>query len=134
MRIVLDTNVLISAILKANSIPAAAVRQACSAHVLLTSAATQQELHRIWCKPYFQRFVSEEVLRKIDTMFAASELVIVTESIKACRDPMDDKFLELAVTGKADIIVSGDKDLLSMTSYEGTRIITPAEFLITLHS
>lgn len=134
MRIVLDTNVLISAILKANSIPAAAVRQACSVHVLLTSVAVQQELHRILCKPYFQRFVSEEVLRKIDTMFAASELVIVTESIKACRDPMDDKFLELAVTGKADIIISGDKDLLSMTSYEGTRIITPAEFLITLHS
>ena len=42
---------------------------------------------------------------------------------------MDDKFLELALNGKADIIISGDKDLLSMTAFKDTRIITPAEFL-----
>ena len=54
MRIVLDTNILISATLKADSIPAAAVRQVCSEHVLLTSAATQQETRRVLSKPYFR--------------------------------------------------------------------------------
>lgn len=58
-----------------------------------------------------------------------SELVIVTTKISAYRDPMDDKFLELALDGKADLIITGDNDLLILTAYEGTRIITPARFL-----
>jgi len=47
----------------------------------------------------------------------------------ACRDPSDDQFLELAVNGKADCVISGDDDLLSMTIFRGIPIITPAKFL-----
>ena len=60
------------------------------------------------------------------------ELVIPKESISACRDPKDDKFLEAAKAAQADCIVSGDFDLLDMGSFEGIPILKPAEFLARL--
>ena len=53
-----------------------------------------------------------------------------TERITACRDPKDDKFLELAVNGHADLIVSGDADLLTLNPFQGTPIVTPADFVV----
>jgi hypothetical protein len=52
-------------------------------------------------------------------ILAAAELVTITERIAACRDPKDDKFLELAVNGRADLIVSGDHDLLALNPLSG---------------
>lgn len=60
---------------------------------------------------------------------AAAELVSITERIGACRDPKDDKFLELAVNGHADLIVSGDTDLLTLNPFRGIQIVTPATFV-----
>jgi predicted nucleic acid-binding protein len=60
---------------------------------------------------------------------AAAELVTITERIAAaCRDPTDDKFLELAVNGRADLIVSGDADLLALDPFRGIPIITPTAY------
>ncbi len=59
------------------------------------------------------------------------ETITVNLNITACRDPKDDKFLEVAVAGHADIIVTGDKDLLALHPFEGIPIVTPATFLIT---
>jgi uncharacterized protein len=129
MRIVLDTNVFISAILKTNSVPAAAVHQVCEAHTLLTSLATQHEIRRVLARPYFRQALNGDILQKIEYIFEFSELVTISTSVTACRDPMDDKFLELALCGKADLIISGDKDLLSMGAYLDTLIIAPAKFL-----
>lgn len=53
----------------------------------------------------------------------------VSEPIDACRDPDDDKFLELAVGGEADVIVSGDNDLTVLDPFRGIPILTPDEFL-----
>jgi predicted nucleic acid-binding protein len=55
-------------------------------------------------------------------------LVTVVERIAACRDPTDDKFLELVVNGHADIIVTGDLDLLVLNPFRGIPIITPIAF------
>lgn len=134
MRVILDTNVLLSAILKTASTPGAVVRLVTAKHVMLTSAETQEELRRVLAKPYFRRVTTDRINRNVEVMFAASELVIITATATACRDPMDDKFLELALNGQADIIISGDKDLLTMTAYKPTRIITPAEFLSAYHA
>ncbi len=134
MRVILDTNVLLSAILKTASTPGAVVRLVTAKHVMLTSAETQEELRRVLTKPYFQRVTTDRIKRNVEVMLVASELVIITATVTACRDPMDDKFLELALNGQANIIISGDKDLLAMTAYRGTRIITPAEFLSTYHA
>jgi hypothetical protein len=55
----------------------------------------------------------------------AAELVAITERIAACRDPTDDKFLELAINGRADLIVSGDCDLLALNPFRDISIVTP---------
>jgi predicted nucleic acid-binding protein len=60
---------------------------------------------------------------------AGAEAVTITERIAACRDVTDDKFLELAVSGKADMIVSGDADLLVLNPFRGIPIVTPAAFV-----
>ena len=62
-------------------------------------------------------------------MLAAAELVTITERITACRDPKDDKFLELAANGHAHLIVSGDTDLLTLNLFRGIPIVTPADFV-----
>src|SRR5258708_19354126 len=62
-------------------------------------------------------------------LLTAAELVTITERIAACRDPTDDKFLELAVNGHADLIVSGDGDLLALNPFRDTPIVTPAAFV-----
>jgi uncharacterized protein len=58
-----------------------------------------------------------------------AELITINEPITACRDPTDDKFLELAVNGRAEAIVSGDADLLSLDPFREIPIIAPAEFV-----
>jgi predicted nucleic acid-binding protein len=62
-------------------------------------------------------------------LMMASELINITERMAACRDPRDDKFLELAVNGSADLIVTGDRDLLALNPFREIPIITPAEFV-----
>ena len=61
---------------------------------------------------------------------SAAELVAITERIVACRDPTDDKFLEVAVNGRADLIVSGDADLLALSPFRTIPIVTPAMFVL----
>ncbi|MFO7634682.1 MAG: putative toxin-antitoxin system toxin component, PIN family [Caldilinea sp.] len=63
-----------------------------------------------------------------------SELVTPDVKVVVCRDPHDDKFLEVAVTGKADVIVSGDNDLLTMAIYAGIPIVSANQFLTMLES
>ena len=63
------------------------------------------------------------------TLVRASELVEVTAVVNVCRDPKDNKFLELAVSGTATHIISGDDDLLSLHPFRGVAILTPQEFV-----
>jgi putative PIN family toxin of toxin-antitoxin system len=55
--------------------------------------------------------------------------VKIRGTVKECRDPGDDMFLECALLADADLLVSGDQDLLTLGAYKGTRIVTPAEYL-----
>ena len=61
---------------------------------------------------------------------AAAEHVTIRQTITACRDPTDDKFLELAVNGRADLILTGDKDMLALDPFQGVPIVTPASFVL----
>jgi predicted nucleic acid-binding protein len=65
---------------------------------------------------------------RLRRIFAAAELLTITEHVAACRDPKDDKFLELAVNGRADVIVAGDADLLVFDTFRGIPIITRTAF------
>ena len=63
-----------------------------------------------------------------------AESVEVTERVRACRDPKDDKILELAVNGRANYIVTSDDDLLDLNPFRGIAIVRPAEFLTIVDS
>ena len=129
-RVVIDTNVLISGLFSTTSTPARAVEHAISNGQLLASAATLRELMTKLLSPKFDRYVPRErrdaLLLRLAPLI---EIVEVVQPVRASRDPSDDKFLEAAVNGRADVIVSGDGDLLDLNPFRGIAILMPATYL-----
>jgi putative PIN family toxin of toxin-antitoxin system len=125
MRIVVDTNVFISAALKELSWPGSVIRWLDRLDGLLKTAVTEQEVFAVLRRPRIADDVIPHYAGRLRQIFDAAELVTITETVTACRDPKDDKFLELAVNGCADVIVSGDTDLLILDTFRGIPIITP---------
>ncbi|MGA9864875.1 MAG: putative toxin-antitoxin system toxin component, PIN family [Acetobacteraceae bacterium] len=128
MRLVVDTNVFVSAAIKETSWPALVVRWLDRFTGLLKTEATEQEIMEVLRRPRIAEDVAPIFADRLGRIFAAAELVKITEKITGCRDPKDDKFLELAVNGRADVIVSGDADLLVLNAFRRISIITPAIF------
>jgi len=79
-------------------------------------------------RPYFASKLPPAYFDKVRRIFSTAELVAIVERVTACRDPTDDKFLELAVNGRAEMIVTGDLDLLALNPFRGIPIITPMAF------
>lgn len=128
MRIVVDTNILVSAALKDKSLPCIALRRAAQQGVLLKSLATERQALEVLARSYIAPLIPSATLNWIISLLASAELVDIAETIAVCRDPTDDKFLELAVSGHADFIVSGDADLLVLNPFRGIAILSPAIF------
>jgi uncharacterized protein len=129
-RIILDTGVLISAVLLPRSIPRQAVDLSFAQGIVLASADTIDELDEVLRPPKINRYLREEErLLFLAAFIRDAEVVNVTENLAECRDPKDNKFLELAVSGKASCIVSGDRDLLALNPFRGVAILTPQEFI-----
>src|SRR5713226_4204526 len=126
MRVVLDTNVLVSAALKRTSTPGIAAHAVERRAGLVKSLATEKQLFEVVARPYFVSLIDSDTRAWLRQLMAAAELVTITERIIACRDPTDDKFLELAVNGHADAIVTGDTDLLALNPFRDIPIVTPA--------
>ena len=129
MRLVVDTNVFVSAALKENSLPFLVVRWITQHNGLLKSTATEKELLAVLQRPYLAAVTIPSFRDGVVRMLAAAEPVTISERIAACRDPTDDKFLELAVNGRADLIISGDADLLALNPFRDIAIVTPADFV-----
>jgi uncharacterized protein len=129
---VVDTNVFVSAALKENSLPFHVVRWIDRHDGLLKSADTDQQLLDVLSRPYIARVTIPALCDGIVGMLALAEVVPIAERIAACRDPTDDKFLELAVNGRAELIISGDADLLVLHPFRAIPIVTPATFLRSL--
>jgi len=130
MRLVVDTSVVVSALLLPRSLPRQAFDAAVSRGKLLVSESTAAELDNVLRRPKFNRYVSEEKrLEFFAALVREAEEVEVKEVIAECRDPKDDKFLELAVSGNASHILSGDADLLVLHPFRGIAILTPHAFL-----
>ena len=130
IRIVLDTNTLVSAALIKKSISRDAFDKALQIGQLLASEKTLNELADVLARKKFDKYVSLKERQE----FYVSYLEIVNmkdivEVITDCRDSKDNKFLEIAVSGKANIIVSGDADLLVLHPYRNIEILTPRQFL-----
>ena len=128
MRLVVDTNIFVSAALKDASWPAETIRWIATYGGLLKSAITEQELLAVLQRPRIAPKIEPDFSDRLRRMLAAAELVTIAERVAACRDPDDDKFLELAVNGSADVIISGDADLLTLDTFRGIPIITAAAF------
>jgi putative PIN family toxin of toxin-antitoxin system len=129
MRVVLDTNVLVSAALKRQSMPGATAHIVEQHHRLLKSHVTEQQLFEVVARSYLATVIPADTQAWMRKLMTAAELVTITERIAACRDPTDDKFLELAVNGRADLIVSGDADLLALNPFRGIPVLSPAAFI-----
>ena len=133
MRVVFDTNVLISALLLPSSTPREALEFARNNGKLLISFPLLNELSEVLGRKQFRRYVDEEDIRTfIAALSRDSEWVEVGVHIVASRDPKDDKGLELALAGKATHIVTGDGDLLELNPFRGILVLTPQEFLLRL--
>lgn len=132
-RLVIDTGVAVSALILPRSVPRQAFDAARSVGKVLVSTATFSELEDVLRRPKLERYLTEhERLEFLDSYLLAAETVAITENVAACRDPKDDKFLELAVCGQAECIISGDDDLLALHPFRGIEIVTPRDFLIAL--
>lgn len=113
MRYVFDTNVIVSALLFENGKPAQALRYALANGAVLLSLDLLEELNQVLGRERFARYVtSEEREEFLEALIERAVLVEITKNVQECRDPKDDKVLELALSGEAQYIISGDKDLL----------------------
>lgn len=131
MRVVFDTNIFVSQLLRRESVPGRAFVHMVDHGTLLCSTATLEDLGEVVRRPKFDRYAAFEVRRRfVELVGKTGELIPVVRSIRACRDLREDKFLELAVAGKAGFIVTGDGDLLALDPFECIAIMTPARFLM----
>jgi len=129
-RFVVDTNVLVSALLMKKSVARDCLDKAKESGEILLSLEVIEELYDVLGRPAFDRYIGEDDrIRFLNLLVKESTLVEITEKIKECRDPKDDKFLELAVNGKADFIISGDGDLQVLNPFRNISIVSPREFL-----
>lgn len=130
-RVVVDTNVLISAALRHQGLPRAVLDGLRAGNgVLLFSSETFEELRNRLQHQKFDRYVDREVRAiYLAQLVVVSERVSITGAKLGCRDRDDDKLLETALMGEADCLITGDRDLLEMHPFHGIPILTPAVFL-----
>lgn len=130
MRFVLDTNVIVSALLLSGSVPRQAFDKVLTEGKPLVSVPIILELAEVLSRRHFNKYLlEEERMRFLVGLLKEAELHETTVTIGECRDPKDNKFLELAVSARADCIISGDDDLLVLNPFREILIITPRQFL-----
>ena len=130
-RVVLDCNVIVSALIKGDSSPGRAFDFVLKNHESVTSEDCLFEIERILCKPKFRRYFSEQEAGIFLEVFKETAVVVrSTEDISVCRDSKDDMYLETAVSGQAEYIITGDPDLLVLDPFRGINIMTPHDFLL----
>ncbi len=129
-RYIFDTNVMVSALLFKHSKPGRAFYTALSKGMILISLPVLKELSEVLSRKKFQRYLLQgEKELFLDIVVQETILIEIVENINICRDPKDNKFIELAINGNASCIISGDKDLLDLKLFREIPIITPDEFL-----
>jgi putative PIN family toxin of toxin-antitoxin system len=130
LRFVFDNNVLISAALIKSSVPDKAFDKAMNEGILLYSCETLLELEEVLGRQKFRKYIdNSDRIAFLNKLSGKSKAVKIKDKVTLCRDPKDNKFLELALSGKADFIISGDADLLTLHPFKNIPVISPASFL-----
>ena len=97
---------------------------------ILISQETIDELNSVLSRPKFEQYISRSKRERFLLAFVQKSVLIeIQQTIQECRDPKDNKFLELAVNGKATAIINGDKDLLVLHRFRDIPILTVSQFL-----
>jgi uncharacterized protein len=122
-----DSGIWISA-LEYGGVPRQAIEYADAEDQMLLCVEIENEVVRIMAKKFGR--APDSIRRRMAELSNAAIWVVVTGKLSGiCRDPNDDFILECAETGKADLIVTGDKDLLSLKTYRAINIFTPRQYL-----
>ena len=131
IRAVLDTNTIVSGVGWGGP-PGAVLDAALAGHFeIVTSPALLDELRRVLSYPKLQAVIGDAD-ELVKFLALAAFVVTPTETVAVSRDPDDDRLVEAALAANADVIVTGDQDLLTIGSVDQIRILTPREFLATL--
>ena len=131
-RAVLDTNTIVSGIGwggTPGAVPDAALAGHCE---IVTSPALLDELRRVLNYPKLQAVIGDAD-ELIKLLALAAIVVTPTEAVEIVRDPDDNRLIEAAQAGEADVIVSGDQDLLTLVDVGQISILAPREFLESLN-
>lgn len=132
LKVVLDTNVLISSIISDGKSRELLKKGIANQYRIITSDLILKELETVLCRPKFKTR-QEEVNRIIHALNKTAHVVAVKTTIKAVKkDPQDDMIIETALDGEAQIIVTGDNHLLALERFQEIRIITIEEMLTYL--
>lgn len=130
MRCVFDTNVLVSALIFPDANSGKALQLARREGRLFFSFQTAMELREVLNRTRFRKyFTVEDTAAFLGQLMEGVDWIEPEIRLRVCRDPKDDKFLELALSAKATHIVTGDLDLLVLDPYESVRIVSPRDFL-----
>jgi putative PIN family toxin of toxin-antitoxin system len=129
MILVIDTSVWVSAMHYEHraSSPVLALESARNRDTIAICTEIEDEIRRILVKKF--HWEPAQVEYRLSILLARALRLSISGKIRACRDPNDDMVLECAIAAGAQLIVSGDKDLLVMESYQGIRIVTPSAYL-----
>lgn len=125
-----DTNVLISSIFSKNTPPSLTVDFIQENGFFAFSHETFSELSEVINREKFDKFSPREKRKEfLETIRNISNLYEIIRKVEICRDPKDDKFLDVAIASYADYLITGDEDLLVLKSIGDTAIITPRAFI-----
>lgn len=134
-RYVFDSNVIVSALLFAQSTSGRSLQMALNQGILLLSEEISEELGEVLRRDRFDRYVRRKIREEfLQTLIHSATYVDIIKRIQVCRDSKDDRYLELAVNGQAHYIVSGDNDLLVLNPFRGIEILPPHLFLDVRHA
>ncbi len=130
LRLAIDSNVFISALLSKKSNPFKVVKFAFENKILLSSDETFAEIERVIFRKKFDKYLSnEERYIFLAKLMVTAEKIDIVEHFNICRDTKDNCFLDLAVNGNVDFLITGDNDLLVLNPFRGIEIITSEVFV-----
>ena len=129
-RFVIDTNVIVKGLLSKTSYARLAIRKAKDIGIILVSQPIIDELRDVLSREKFNRYIAlQERLEFLTTLLEFAEVVEPTITIDACRDPKDNRFLEVAISASVTCIISNDNDLLVLNPFEEIPILNAESFL-----
>jgi len=138
IRAVIDTSILVRALIKPRGTVGPILQALRDAeYQLVYSEPLLAELADVAARPPIAKkygLTTDDVAAVLSLILLRGEPVLPALRINACRDPKDNMVLEAAVAGQVDVIVSGDKDLLTLSPFKGSPVLTPAAFLRKLTS